>query len=379
MARPGWRSALGAARVLASGNLSRYSGQQISITDRFEQELAAEFDTEHALAVSSGTSALVCALAGVGVGPGDEVLVPAYTWIASAAAPLLLGAVPILVDIDESLTMDPLDAAKKCTDRTKAMIPVHMNNLVCDMDALMAVAEDHELWVVEDACQAVGVRYRGQHVGTIGHVGALSFNQHKNITSGEGGAVLTDSAEIAARATMYHDVGSFTRGREMSPDVPVFVGTNAKMTDLSAAILRPQLRALDDLLSRRSRRRQQLVNAMQDAPSFPGRLAPSNGEAEPVSFVVQFDSSEAASDFATRRGAVRLIDTGRHVFTNWQPIQERRLHHPSVDPFQGRTDIDYSAEAYEQTLDILERSCSVNLTLSAPAPFYRALGRMLFR
>ncbi|HMJ13424.1 MAG TPA: aminotransferase class V-fold PLP-dependent enzyme, partial [Polyangiaceae bacterium] len=194
-------------KLIARGDLSRYHTSGQSEVQRLEEELCRVIGVEHTLGVNSGTSALICGLVGAGVGPGDEVLVPAYTWVSSAAAPLAVGAVPVLVEINETLTIDPEDIRKKITPQTKAIIVVHMLNLVCDMDSIMAIAKQHDLVVIEDACQAVGVTYKGRRVGSIGHVGAFSFNQHKNIQSGEGGAVLTSDPRIHARALMYHDVG----------------------------------------------------------------------------------------------------------------------------------------------------------------------------
>ena len=149
---------------------------------------------------------------------------PAYTWVASAIAPLAVGAVPVLVDVNETLTMDPEDIKRKITPYTKAILPVHMLNLACDMDAITAIAKKHRLLVVEDACQAVGVSYKGRRLGTIGEVGAFSFNQYKNLNSGEGGAVITNDDRIFTRARMYHDVGSYTRDYEFEGNEPIFAG-----------------------------------------------------------------------------------------------------------------------------------------------------------
>jgi dTDP-4-amino-4,6-dideoxygalactose transaminase len=179
------------ARVIVTGRLMHHAGETRSFTGRAQARLARMMGVEHALLVNSGTSALIVALKAAGVGPGDEVLVPAYTWVSTASAPLALGAVPILVEVDESLTMDPEDLERKITRFSKAVIPVHMLNLVCDMDRIMTVADRHGLTVIEDACQAVGVSYKGRRVGSIGHLGAFSFNHYKNVTSGEGGAVIT--------------------------------------------------------------------------------------------------------------------------------------------------------------------------------------------
>ena len=188
MAKMGFAEWLAAGRAIAEGNLIRYS-ERSHFVDQFETRLARQFGVSHALTVNSGTSALVCALAAAGVGPGDEVLVPAYTWMSTPAAAVIVGAVPILVEINDTLTVDPVDLDKKISPFTKAIVPVHMVNRPCAMDEIMAIARKHRLIVIEDACQAVGVRYKDQFCGTFGDMGAFSFNIYKNMNIAEGGAV----------------------------------------------------------------------------------------------------------------------------------------------------------------------------------------------
>jgi dTDP-4-amino-4,6-dideoxygalactose transaminase len=379
MRRTGPREMAAVARVMGRGQFSRYGGKSPSVTDRFETELAAAVGAWHALAVNSGTSALMCALVGAGIGPGDEVLVPAYTWVSSAAAALLVGAVPVLVDIDDSLTIDPAGIAEMCTEFTKAIIPVHMNNLVCDMDPIMQFARQHDLVVVEDACQAAGVMYRGRRVGAIGDVGAFSFNQHKNITSGEGGAIVTDDEAIAVRAGMYHDVGSYIRPRAVTTELAPFVGMNLRMPEQSSAMLRPQLRRVDQQMARRRRRRELMIEALESSTSFTGRVVRHHSPDDAVALAVQFDDEADAVQFSRNRGVTRLIESGRHVFVNWQPIQDRRTHDPRVDPWARHPrEIDYSSERYATTLDILARSCSIGLPPSLPLTAFRILARTMF-
>lgn len=369
---------IGVFRVLTSGRLSRYAGGGRSVTDRFEAELADFMGARRALAVNSGTSALVCALVGAGIGPGDEVLVPAYTWIATAAAPLLVGAVPVLVDVDETLTMDPDDLEARCSERTRAVIPVHMDNLVCDMDRITAVAARRGLTVIEDACQSVGVTYRGRLTGTVGHVGAYSFNQHKNISSGEGGAVVTNDDVVAERARMYHDSGAYIRDVDLDVGVEPFVGMNLRMTELASAVLRPQLRGLGRQIRRRQERRAAVARRIQDARGFRGRIAPHNDKASAVSLVIQFDEESDARAFSSKRGVTRLIDTDRHVYTNWSPVVERRFHHAPPDPLSSHPRaVNYAADVCPRTLSLLARSCRVALPPQLPraacAPYARYL------
>lgn len=370
------REMAAAIRVLGRNELSRFASQGTSETAAFERELAAKFGVEHALAVNSGTSALICALVGLGIGPGDEVLVPAYTWVSTAAAPLAVGAVPVLVEIDESLTIDPGDIERKITSRTKAIIPVHMLNLVCNMDAIMNIARRHNLFVIEDACQAFGLDYRGRRLGSIGHAGAFSFNQHKNIRSGEGGALVTNDDRIYARAAMYHDVGSYERGERFHSDEPLLVGVNFRMPELSGAILRPQLRRLDKQLEVRRKRRAEVVRRLQLSGSRGVRLNPHHDEAHAAAVSVLFDSAERAVEFGSARGARRLIDTGRHVYTNWQSLVSMRTFHDGFNPWQWTSAVpDFSPGACPKTLDVLSRSCAIELAPEVPSLAYRYLSK----
>lgn len=374
------RSAMAAARTVLRGGLARYATRGPSEVTRLESELSARLGAGRVLCVNSGTSALICALVGAGIGPGDEVLVPAYTWVSTAAAVLAVGAMPVLVEIDTSLTIDVADARRKLSPHTRAIMPVHMLNLVCDMDGVMALAREHGLVVIEDACQSVGVSYRGRRTGTIGDAGVLSFQQHKNIQSGEGGALLTADARIHARARMYHDVGSYIRTDRVETDEPLLVGMNYRMPELAAAVLRPQLRVLDRRLAGLRRRRAYVLDRLSHSRTFRVQPSPHHDPASAVGLVVTFDDVETATAFASVPGIDRLIDTGRHVYTNWEPLITRQPPHPRLDPYAWapRPMPALDRETCPRTLAILERTCKINLVPDLPSLAYRlAVSRMV--
>ncbi|MDF0602095.1 DegT/DnrJ/EryC1/StrS family aminotransferase [Psychromarinibacter sp. C21-152] len=369
MPRVAFREAWTLGRVLANGQLLRYGRGDKGYTVRFERALAQKIDSRHVLAVTSGTNALITALAAAGVGPGDEVLVPAYTWVSTALAPLAVGAVPILVNIDESLAIDPADIERKITPHTRAIMPVHMLNLPCDMDRIMGVARRHGLLVVEDACQAVGVPYRGRKLGTIGDLGAFSFNHYKNITSGEGGAVLTDDDRYFTRARMYHDPGNFIRGHAET-DEPLFSAMNFRVSELTGAVLYAQLQRLDPLLARLRRRYELVAETFEGAAGC--RVSPHNDPDNAMGLTVLFDDPEEARRFGATRGVERLLDTDRHVFTNWDAILSKRSFHPKMNAYNwANRDIEYRIEDYRHTLDILSRTCRVALGTQYPASVMR--------
>ncbi len=219
-------------------------------TELFEREFAAAHGVRHALTVPTGTAALEAALRACGVTYGDEVIVPSYTFVATAAAALLIGAVPLFADIDpQRYTMDPATVESLITERTRAIVPVHIGGYPADMDALLTIARRHRLWVVEDACQAVGARWRGRMAGAHGDIGTFSFQSSKNINSGEGGAVITDSDELARRCWSFKNCGRSPDGVWYQHDT---LGDNFRMSQFQGALLRAQLSRMEEWAERRA-------------------------------------------------------------------------------------------------------------------------------
>ncbi len=220
-----------------------------SETEAFEAELAAVVGVRHGLTVSTGTSALVAALRACGIGYGDEVIVPPYTFVATASACLLAGALPVFADIDPlTYTLDPLAVEACITPRTRAIIPVHIGGYPADMDRLMEVGRRHGLRVIEDAAQAIGARWRDHSVGSIGDMGSFSFQSSKNINSGEGGALTTNDAELYEGAWSYKNCGRTPGGLWYQHEV---LGDNLRLSQFQAAILRAQLTRLEEQTSLR--------------------------------------------------------------------------------------------------------------------------------
>ena len=215
----------------------------------FEEKFAAYQHAKYSIAVSSGTAALEISLRALGIGCGDEVIMPPYTFMATMIAVLYVNAIPIFADIDpETYTIDPKSIEDVITDRTKAILPVHIGGRPADMDAILAIAKRNNLYVVEDACQAWGAEWRGRRVGAIGDIGAFSFQSSKNITSGEGGAVTTNSEELYIKAWSLHNCGRLPHGTWYEHHLP---GTNYRITEFQAAILLAQLERLDEQTERR--------------------------------------------------------------------------------------------------------------------------------
>ncbi len=235
----------------------------------YEQTIAEWFGVKHAIAVSSGTTALHIALAAFGIGPGDEVIVTPYTFVASDTVVLEQNAIPIFADVDPvHLTLDPEDAARRITPRTKAIIPVTISGSLVDMDPIMELARKHNLWVLEDACQSLGATYKGRMVGTIGHVGVFSTITGKITNTGEGGFVITNDTDLYEKMWGYQD---FARKKSLGGaskyhfDLPC---TNYRITNMQAAIGTQQMKRAWDMIRKRTENADYLSSKLEETPGI---------------------------------------------------------------------------------------------------------------
>ena len=366
-----------ASRVLRSGHWFRYgdpAGGHLQEAARFEQELSRWMKADHACFTSSGTSALMCCYAALGLGPGDEVIIPGYTWIASATAALAMGVIPVIVDIDESLMIDPEAIERAITPRTRAIDPVHMNGFAADMDAVMAIARRHNLAVIEDACQACGGLWTGgRKLGAIGEMGAFSFNYYKTISCGDGGAFITNDRSSFERGLILHDGGVVFRDHASELQVEPYCGLNLRGSEILAAIMRVQLSRLSgiiaDMHAVRARILAQLGDGRDGLTPIPLNGGDETGTGGYMGF--RFGDPAAARSFTAALNArhvhglsaYRAITNSRHVYANWTPVLEKRgSYAPARDPF--RHPLNAHAPAYApnmlpRTLAILERTVLV--------------------
>ena len=238
--------------VIEAGYLFRYGSPDNPAFKakvfRLEQEVANLVGVHHAVALNSGTTALLVALSGLGVGPGDEVIVPGYTFIASISSIVYARAIPILAEVDRTLNLDPEDVRRKITPRTKAIMPVHMLGNPARLDELQAIANEHNLLLIEDCAQAFGATYKGRRVGSIGHAGTYSFNIFKTITAGDGGMVVTDDEAAYKRFFAFHDQGHSPMRTGIEIGKRPFIGLDFRMTEIAAAVLLAQVAKADDML-----------------------------------------------------------------------------------------------------------------------------------
>ncbi len=337
--------------------------------DRFEKEWARTIGVKHALLLSGGgTAGLMAGLAGMGIGPGDEVIVPGYTFMATAAAVLMVGAIPVIAEINETLTLDPRDVAKKIGPHTKAIIPVHICGIPADMQALTDLARKRKIKILEDCCQADGGSFRGKRLGGWGNAGAYSFNDYKIMSSGEGGALVTNDAAIYERASIYSDSGAAFRPYAGDFSMPVFLGFQFRATEIMGAILRMQLQRLAGMLADLRRIRARFIAELEGRPGI--RFAPSNDPQGDCGVVVgfQFESEALARAFAKSEGVGGglPIDSGKHVYVNWDPVLKHRVgHHPAMNPYRMPLNaglrLKYSKNMCPRTLDILKRTVFIGL------------------
>jgi 8-amino-3,8-dideoxy-alpha-D-manno-octulosonate transaminase len=217
---------------------------------------------------------LTTALAALGAGAGDEVIMPSFTFVASFEAVLSVGAVPVLVDVDETLTLSPAAVRKAITGKTKCIVPVHMCGCMADMDALLSISKEHDLILLEDACQSIGASYKGKFAGTIGKAGTFSFDFVKIVTCGEGGAVITNDEGVYVKCDGYSDHGHDHKGIDRGADLHPFLGYNFRISELHAAVGLAQIRRLNEFLEIQKRNCAQLKNILSQVPEISFRRVP---------------------------------------------------------------------------------------------------------
>lgn len=353
----------------------------------FEKEFAEYCGARHALAVSSGTAALRVALAALGISPGDEVIVPGFTFVATWETILDAGAIPVFAEIDETLCLDPGDLAKRITPRTKAILPVHMCGSMARIEAIVEAAERRKIPVIEDTAQSCGGKWKGKGLGTFGNLGTFSFDSVKTITTGEGGMVITDDEALYLRASEYHD-----HGHDHAPGVPRglekrnFVGVNYRMMELQGGLGLAQLRKLDSLILPRQRENKgRIREALSRIDRISFREIP-DAAGDTGTFLTFFlPTAEATRTFnralaAEGAGAISWHENTWHYFEQWEHLIEGKSITRTGYPFRhedGRTRCAYGKRDLPKTADILSRTLSfaVNVYMDDQIPkIIRAIG-----
>lgn len=320
--------------VLDNGVLMRYgfdpmrNGHHKAL--ELEKDLASRMQTKYAQVVSSGTAALTVALSCAGIGAGDEVIMPTFTFVASFEAILSVGAIPVLCDIDDTLTLDPEAVKKAISPKTKAIMPVHMCGSMADLKALKSICETHNLILLEDACQAIGAIYDSKPLGSYGDLGCFSFDYVKTVTCGEGGGIITNSEKYAERAHQYQDHGHDHVGNDRGAETHPFLGYNYRISELNAAVGIAQLRKLDTIVAIQEKNYTFLKNALQSIPEVTYRRVPETG-VESYAFLNIFLPDENLARKAHKAlgehgvdACFYWFDNNWHYYKKWEHLLEQK-------------------------------------------------------
>jgi 8-amino-3,8-dideoxy-alpha-D-manno-octulosonate transaminase len=269
--------------VLSTGIYMRYGfdGPRKGIwkSKELEEAICQKIGSKHTQLVSSGTAALTTAFAALGIGAGDEVIMPTFTFVASFESILSVGAIPVLVDVDDTLTLNPNAVLKAITPKTKCVMPVHMCGSMADLEALQQICKEHNLILLEDACQSFGATYKGKHLGTIGMAGTFSFDFVKTVTCAEGGAIVTNNEEVYIKCDGFSDHGHDHKGIDRGADLHPFIGYNFRISELHAAVGLAQIRKLDQFLAIQRKNHAALQNILSEIPEVSFRRIPDpNGD-----------------------------------------------------------------------------------------------------
>lgn len=327
---------------------------------QFEKEFAARMGAKYALGVTSGTAALQVALAALEIGPGDEVILPAWTWHSCFNTIVLAGALPVCAEIDESFNIDPSDIERRITPRTKLIMAVHLQGNPADLDRILAVARSHKLRVLEDCAQSVGASYKGKPLGSIGDVGIYSLQLNKTITAGEGGAVVTNDPVLYERASRFHDLGGLRAPHQDAvgkQQLDWFIGANYRMNEFTGGVLLAQTRKLDKVVDAVRANAQRVYEGIRDLPGikFRRRYDPA-GELGSGVFI-DFGGKPRRDRFLAAMKAENITAAGPGgsvILPTLPHIMAKRTLHPAWPSFntpRGKA-IRYGPETCPRTIDI---------------------------
>ena len=366
--------------VMETGILMRYGFDKerkgIFKVREFEEAFAKYCGTGYALGVTSGSAALKVALAALDVGPGDEVLVPVFTFLATYEAVMEVGAIPVMVDIDDTLNLDPQEIEKKKTPYTKAVIPVHMCGSAANIDKIMEVARKNKLLVLEDNAQGCGASFKGKKLGSFGDMGSFSFDYVKTVTTGEGGMVITNNLDLYHRAEWYHD-----HGHDHNPKVSralegrTILGFNYRMNELQGALGLAQLRKLDYIVAEQKKNKKVIKDALAQIPGVKFRNLP-DPEGDSATFLAfNLPDENQAQKFQNLLSA-EGVDTVCYKRNLWHyvPNWEHFLAHstanskkyPFTDPmYKGK--VEYLRENIQQADNILGRTLVMGISVKMSA------------
>ena len=362
-----------ALRVIRAKSPFRYYGPKCRYeVDRFEEEFAKAVGTRHALAVSSGTQALAIAMSALGIGPGAEVIVPGYLWIAVVASIVRLGAIPVPAEIDDSFTLDPDDLDRRITPRTRLIVVVHMSGAPADMGRILKVARRHRIPVLEDAAQCNGGSFKGRKAGSMGTAGIYSLQLNKNMTTGEGGMIVANSRRLMRRAFAIHDLGyPRINGQLVMEDGPYALwGFGGRLSEIAGAVGRVQLRKLPRIVRAMRKAKAAIKKGISDIAGITFRRLNDEKGDSGAFLIFTLPKATIARKFADRLNSeniytglsptVRVADFGMHVYSNIHSLVGKHSNSPDGFPWtleaNRKSVYDYGKGALPRSDALMERS-----------------------
>ncbi len=360
--------------VVEAGYMFRYGDRSdpkfLAKVWQFEQEAAKYLEIPYTVAVNSGTSALWVALGTLGIGPGDEVIVPGYTFIASITSIVFARAIPVLAEIDETLTLDPADVEERITSRTRAVMLVHMLGNPGRIDEIKEITAKHNLFLIEDCAQAFGATYRGKHVGSYGDMGIYSFNIFKTITAGDGGLIATHDEQRYRRAFAIHDQGHLPLRQGVERGSRTVMGLDFRMTELSAAVLLAQLEKAEGMKVRLRNLKKRFRDGIQDIEGLEFREIPDPDGEICTLLTVFFPDNETARRVGALLGCGVVADSGWHVYTNMEHVLGKKTVDATGCPYtcpyykQKGGNMEYSKGMLPKTDSLLSRTINISIGVS---------------
>ncbi len=361
--------------VLETGILMRYGfdGARKGTwkAKELEQQICKTCGSKYAQLTSSGTAALTTAMAALGIGAGDEVIMPTFTFVASFEAVISVGAIPVMVDIDETLTLNPKAVKAAITPKTKCIMPVHMCGSMADMDALKDICEQHNLILLEDACQSIGASYHGKMVGTIGDAGTFSFDFVKTITCGEGGVVMTNREDVYIKCDGYTDHGHDHKGgADRGGDLHPFIGYNYRISELHAAVGLAQIRKLHQFLSIQKKNHVQLKQILAKVPEISFRSIP-DPEGDSCTFLSWFlpteEITKAVVDEMKSQGILAgnfyWYNNNWHYISKWDHLKNGDFLNRQNGAVLERIRL-YAAQSFPASDAVMSRCISTSISLT---------------
>ncbi len=334
-----------------------------------ENEFSTLIGTDFALAVTSGTAALEVALGALGVGPGDEVIIPAWSWISCFTAVVRMGALPVLAEIDATLCLAPGEISRLCTPRTKAVMVVHYQGVAADMDPILEAARAAGIAVLEDCAESAGALYKGRRVGSMGDVGIFSFQFQKSMTSGEGGMVVTSDPLIHERAARMHDIGQLRpyHRRQVDAQVTAFAGSQFRMSELTAAMALAQLRKLDKVRAHCRALQTRILGQIYDLPGLELRHVPDPQGDSGIEIHFFMPDGDSAVTLKAQLHALNVnchsgTGTGGHYAQQY--CAKAQTHAPAGSPFKEFSSWPapgYREEDFPATVALMQRAIALPL------------------